>query len=400
MESLKELYRIGHGPSSSHTMGPVRAAEAFLKDNPNAQKYACELYGSLAATGKGHMTDKAIEDVFKASGKTAEVKWKPKVILPKHPNALKLIAFVDGKETASEVFYSVGGGRIIREHEDIESENIYPSDFLTMRSALLYCEEEGLGIWEIPIKVEGRSIVDYMDMVWKAMKDEIANGIEDDGVLPGGLKLKKKAGSYYIKSKSFAGTMGYNAELVSYALAASEQNAAGGVVVTAPTCGSCGVLPSVLHFLQKNYGFPDQKIRRALLTAGFFGNIIKENGSISGAEVGCQGEIGSACAMASAAATQLLGGSNSQIEYAAEMGLEHHLGLTCDPMLGLVQVPCIERNAMASMRAVNNAIYALMSDGHHIVSFDNAVEVMEETGKSLNADYKETADGGLARLPI
>ena len=400
MESLKELYRIGRGPSSSHTMGPVRAAEIFLGENQEAESFACELYGSLAATGKGHMTDKAIEDVFRAAGKQVSMTWSPKTILPKHPNALMFRSFSSGRELGHEVFYSVGGGRIVRENEDLEGNNIYPSDFLTMRSALLYCEEEGLGIWEIPVKVEGRSVVDCMETVWNAMKDEICRGIEEEGVLPGGLKLKRKASAYYMRSKSFSGNMGYNAELVSYALAASEQNAAGGVVVTAPTCGSCGVLPSVLYFLQKSYGFPDQKIYRALLTAGLFGNVIKENGSISGAEVGCQGEIGSACAMASAAATQLLGGSNFQIEYAAEMGLEHHLGLTCDPVLGLVQVPCIERNAMASMRAINNAVYALMSDGRHIVSFDNAVKVMKETGRSLNSDYRETSDGGLAKLPL
>ena len=402
MESLRELFRIGHGPSSSHTMGPCRAAEIFLKENEKTEFFSCELYGSLAATGKGHMTDKAIEKVFRDEKKKIKIFWKPQVVLPKHPNALKFSALdrENGRSTVEGIFYSVGGGRIVRDGEKIEEKSIYPDDFLRMTSTLLYCEEEGLGIWEIPIKVEGRAIIDYMQTVWQAMKDEIKAGLEDEGVLPGGLKLKKKASSFFTKSQSFTGDMSHNAQLISYALAASEQNAGGAVVVTAPTCGSCGVLPSVLYYLEQAYNFPLQKIIRALLTAGMFGNTIKENGSISGAEVGCQGEVGSACAMASAAATQLLGGSNTQIEYAAEMGLEHHLGLTCDPMLGLVQIPCIERNAMASMRAINNAIYALMGDGRHIVSFDDAVEVMEETGKSLSNKYKETADGGLAKLPI
>jgi len=229
------------------------------------------------------------------------------------------------------------------------------------------------------------------------MKEAIAEGLEQEGVLPGTLKVARKASTYYVKANNVGLVFGQIGLAFAYALAVSEQNASGGKVVTAPTCGSCGVLPAVLMFLQKQYNFSDKRILNALATAGLIGNLIKTNASISGAEVGCQGEIGTACAMAAGAAIQLLGGSPAQIEYAAEMGLEHHLGLTCDPIGGYVQIPCIERNAVAAARALECASYSMFSDGKHRIPFDTVVETMNITGRDLQASYRETSTGGLAK---
>ncbi len=267
-----------------------------------------------------------------------------------------------------------------------------------MRQILDYCAEEGMQIWEFALQFEDSEILTYMDEIWSVMNDAIERGVNAEGVLPGGLKLPRKASQFNSKAGEFTAAMGNPAFAISYALAVSEENAGGGKIVTAPTCGSCGVLPGVLYYLAKQYKFPKIRILRALLTAGIIGNVVKTNGSISGAEVGCQGEIGVACAMAGAAATQLLGGSIFQIEYAAEMGLEHHLGLTCDPMRGLVQIPCIERNALATMRSIDHCTYALLGDGRHKVSFDSVIDVMMETGQALPSLYRETSKGGLAKV--
>ena len=398
MESLRELYRYGHGPSSSHTMGPRKAAKDFLPQHEDAHHFECELFGSLAATGKGHMTDYAIQSVFR--DRPLQIIWSPDVIKKLHPNALELRAYdSENRLLASKVYYSVGGGKVLNEDNfNDRPVEVYPTLFSHMDKILKYCDKEGMNIWELAVKYEGPSILDYMDEIWTIMEDSVKRGLLAEGVLPGGLKFPRKASSYYTQAKDFAGPLGYTAKAMSYALAVSEENAAAGKIVTAPTCGSCGVLPGVLYYLQEVYKTPRVKILRALLTAGLVGNVIKTTGSISGAEVGCQGEIGSACAMASAAATYLLGGSNHQIEYAAEMGLEHHLGLTCDPVMGLVQIPCIERNALATMRALNHATYALLSDGRHRVSFDNVVSVMMETGEALPYIFKETSRGGLATV--
>ena len=398
MESLRELYRYGHGPSSSHTMGPRKAAKDFLRKHENEDHYECELFGSLAATGRGHMTDYAIQSVFE--NRPLEIIWSPDEIKKLHPNALEIRAYDRNNNlTASMVYYSVGGGKILNEENFHDRPvEVYPSLFSHMDKILKYCDKEGMNIWELAVKYEGPSILDYMDEIWTIMEEAVKRGLVAEGVLPGGLKFPRKASSYYTQAKDFAGPLGYTAKAMSYALAVSEENAAAGKIVTAPTCGSCGVLPGVLYYLQEVYKTPRIKILRALLTAGLVGNVIKTTGSISGAEVGCQGEIGSACAMASAAATYLLGGSNHQIEYAAEMGLEHHLGLTCDPVMGLVQIPCIERNALATTRALNHATYALLSDGRHRVSFDNVVSVMMETGEALPYIFKETSRGGLATV--
>lgn len=400
MESLRELYRIGYGPSSSHTMGPRAAALHFLQVYPDGLHYEADLYGSLAATGKGHLTDKALREVFSASQKEIEIIWYPEIEKPFHPNAL-ILRQLDQQNQAvfEQTYYSVGGGKILVEGEEAaHSSEVYPKEYSKMRQILEYCAEEGLQIWEFALQWEDPEILSYMEEVWTVMSEAVERGIDAEGVLPGGLKLPRKASGYNAKSSDFSNSMGNTALALSYALAVSEENAGGGKIVTAPTCGSCGVLPGVLYYLAKQYKLPKVRILRALLTAGIIGNIVKANGSISGAEVGCQGEIGVACAMAGAAATQLMGGSIFQIEYAAEMGLEHHLGLTCDPMRGLVQIPCIERNALATMRSLDHCTYALLGDGRHKVSFDNVIEVMLETGQALPSLYRETSKGGLAKV--
>ena len=400
MESLRELYRIGYGPSSSHTMGPRSAALHFLQAHPDGRMYVAQLFGSLAATGKGHLTDRALREVFNASDKEIEIVWYPEIEKPFHPNALTLSSLgSDNQATAEQTYYSVGGGKIIIEGEEEEQSSlVYPKEYSKMRQILEYCAEEGMQLWEFALQWEGQEILAYMEEVWTVMSEAVERGIDAEGVLPGGLKLPRKASSYNAKSSDFSGSLGNTALALSYALAVSEENAGGGKIVTAPTCGSCGVLPGVLYYLAKQYKLPKIRILRALLTAGLIGNVVKTNGSISGAEVGCQGEIGVACAMAGAAATHLMGGSIFQIEYAAEMGLEHHLGLTCDPMRGLVQIPCIERNALASMRSLDHCTYALLGDGRHKVSFDNVIEVMLETGQALPSLYRETSKGGLAKV--
>ena len=400
MESLKELYRYGNGPSSSHTMGPTKAANIFLGKYNNCFRYECELFGSLAATGKGHLTDYAIETVF--SGKKLSISWHPDIIKKIHPNALTFKAFNDADVMiAEETFYSVGGGKIVTEDNFTEKpKEVYPHLLGRMEKLLKYCDKEGLQFWEVAVKYEGAEIFDYMEKIWQVMEDAVHRGLLAEGVLAGGLKLARKASSFYRQATNFSGPLGYTSKAISYALAVAEENASGGIIVCAPTCGSCGVLPGVLYYLKDVYNIPTINILRALLTAGIVGNIVKTNGSISGAEVGCQGELGTACAMASAAATYLLGGSSHQIEYSAEMGLEHHLGLTCDPLMGLVQIPCIERNAMATMRALNHAAYAILSDGRHMIGFDNVVEVMMETGEALPYIFKETSTGGLAKTSL
>lgn len=393
MESIKEIFKIGSGPSSSHTMGPKKAAEIFLKRQPEAHRYEVTLFGSLAATGKGHLTDYAIEQVFKA--RQLKINWNPDVFLPRHSNALSFTAFNDmGIELESWTAYSVGGGAIIDDESQEETKSIY--ELTTLDQILESCEQNGQHLWEYVEQVEGKEIWDHLAKVWKVMRKAIDKGLDEEGALPGSLKLPRKASAYYTKAKNFSGRMERRSMIYAYALAVSEQNAAGGTIVTAPTCGASGVLPAVLKFIQKYYDASDKKILRALATAGLIGNLVKYNASISGAEVGCQGEVGTACAMASAAATQLFGGSIYQVEYSAEMGMEHHLGLTCDPIAGLVQIPCIERNAFAAARALNHNTYVLLSDGRHRITFDEVVKAMKQTGHDLPNIYKETSTGGLA----
>lgn len=397
MESIKGIYRIGNGPSSSHTMAPRKAALEFLERNPGATRYEVTLFGSLAATGKGHFTDKAILDVLEPEAPTL-IHWKPDIFLPFHPNGMQFDSYYGdaGKPRESWRIYSIGGGSLANEETAAEPPvAIYRMS--TIAEIQTWCEKTGCSYWEYVEQCEGPEIWDYLDRVWAVMQEGIRRGLETEGVLPGGLGVRRKAGDYYIRSQGYSEAMRSRGLVYAYALATSEENAAGGEIVTAPTCGSSGVMPAVLFHLQQTRDFIKPRMLRALATAGLFGNVVKHNASVSGAEVGCQGEVGVACAMAAAASCQLFGGTPAQIEYAAEMGLEHHLGLTCDPICGLVQIPCIERNAYAAARALDSNIYATYSDGKHRVSFDQVVEVMRQTGHDLPNLYKETAEGGLAK---
>ncbi len=397
MDTIKQIYRIGYGPSSSHTMGPRRAAEMFLlqvKGLP-VKELEVTLYGSLAATGKGHMTDQAILDVLTPIHSTV-ILWEPETELDFHSNGLLFRALDEEKKELKQfTVFSIGGGVLANDNFNEQiSNSVYKIQHINQLMPLL--QKNGLSYWEYVEKCEGPDIWDYLAEVWETMKEAIREGLDAEGILPGGLGLRRKASEYMIKAQSFSENIKARGKVYAYALAVSEQNAAGGRVVTAPTCGSCGVIPAVLYHLQQARGFSDNRILRALATAGLFGNIVRTNASISGAEVGCQGEVGVACAMASAAASQLHGGTLAQIEYAAEMGLEHHLGLTCDPVCGLVQIPCIERNAFAASRALDANVYATFTDGKHRVSFDRVVATMLQTGKDLPSLYKETSMGGLA----
>ncbi len=399
MKSVKYIYKIGKGPSSSHTMGPFKAVRHYVENHEETDRLHVTLYGSLAATGKGHLTDVAIMDAFENGNVTIE--WRPQENLQVHPNGMKVAAVnFDGDQYDRWTYYSVGGGDIICMEHPIEGDEIRVDyDMTTLTEVLDWCNRTGKNFWEYVEQVEEKSyrLWDYLAKVWKVMQEAVERGIEQEGALPGPLNIRRKALSYHVRAFGQGDTFKTRGLVFAYALAVSEENACGGTIVTAPTCGSCGVLPSVLYHMKTRYGFSDTRILRALATAGLVGNVAKFNASVSGAEVGCQGEVGVACAMAAAAVAQLMGGSPAQIEYAAEMGLEHHLGLTCDPIGGLVQIPCIERNAYAAARAMDAGIYALYTDGLHRVSFDKVVKVMKETGHDMTSLYKETSEGGLAK---
>ncbi len=378
-------------------MAPRKAAEKFLARHPEASRFEVTLYGSLAATGKGHMTDVAIESVLQPHA-PVEIVWQPKIFLPFHPNGMKFVSFdASGSKTDEWTVYSIGGGALAEENGENTTDGPEVYGMSRMTEILEWCENTGRSYWEYVEQCEGKEVWDYLSEVWDTMKKAVQRGLENEGVLPGPLNLRRKAFGYFIRATGYKHSLQSRALVFAYALAVSEENASGGVIVTAPTCGSCGVMPAVLYHLQKTREFSDMRILRALATAGLIGNIVKHNASISGAEVGCQGEVGVACAMASAAANQLFGGSPAQIEYAAEMGLEHHLGMTCDPVCGLVQIPCIERNAYAAARALDANLYSTFTDGTHRVSFDKVVEVMKQTGHDLPSLYKETGEGGLAK---
>ena len=398
MKTLKELFKIGKGPSSSHTMGPQKAAKIFLENNRGASSFEVTLYGSLAATGKGHMTDIAIIEVLEPIA-PVRIIWKPDVFLPFHPNGMKFRSFTNDEKPINEwTVYSMGGGAISEGKGDddmFNSPEVYEMNSMT--EIMKWCERTGRNYWEYVQLCEDSSLWDYLEVVWIKMKEAVERGLKREGRLPGPLNLPRKAPTYYVKASGYKQSLQTRGLVYAYALAVSEENASGGTIVTAPTCGACGVLPAVLYHISKSHEFTDKQILHALATAGLVGNIVKKNASISGADVGCQGEVGVACAMASAASCQLFGGSPSQIEYAAEMGLEHHLGMTCDPICGLVQIPCIERNAFAATRALDSNLYAAFSDGSHRVSFDRVVEVMKRTGHDIPSLYKETSEGGLAK---
>ena len=396
MKSIRELYRIGTGPSSSHTMGPRHASQIFADKNPTAARFEVTLYGSLAATGKGHLTDVAVMDTLSPVAPT-EIIWQPSVFLPFHPNGMKFVAFdAAGNEMDNWTVYSIGGGELAEEGaRGALSPDVY--NMSTMSDIQKWCEDTGKSYWEYVEECEGPEIWEYLAKVWNTMSSAVERGLDREGVLPGPLSLRRRAATYHVRASGYKSNLQSRGLVFAYALAVSEENASGGEIVTAPTCGSCGVVPAVLYHLKKSRDFSDARIYRALATAGLIGNVVKTNASIAGAEVGCQGEVGVACAMAAAAANQLFGGSPAQIEYAAEMGLEHHLGMTCDPVCGLVQIPCIERNAYAAARALDANLYSAFTDGGHRVSFDRVVEVMKQTGHDLPSIYKETGEGGLAR---
>ena len=396
MNSLRELYKIGKGPSSSHTMGPNNAARIFGERHPDAARFEVTLYGSLAATGKGHMTDVAILEALEPIG-PVKINWEASRVLDYHPNGMLFKAFgADDSLQEEWTVFSIGGGALSEGpgKEMSKSGEVY--DLNTLTDIIEWCDANGRSIWEYVEICEGPEIWDYLQEIWEAMKASVTRGLNNEGRLPGPLNLSRKASKYHVKALGYQPNLRSRGLVFAYALAVSEENASGGTIVTAPTCGSSGVIPGVLYHLSNGHAFSDTKILRALATAGIIGNVVKQNASISGAEVGCQGEVGVACAMASAAACQLFGGSPYQVEYAAEMGLEHHLGMTCDPVCGLVQIPCIERNAFAATRALDSNIFSTFSDGRHRISFDHVVEVMKQTGKDLPSLYKETSAGGLA----
>lgn len=408
MDSIKAIYKIGLGPSSSHTMGPNKAAKIFLENNADASSFRVTLYGSLAATGKGHMTDKAILQVL--GPERTEIVWRPNTVLDFHTNGMLYEALdASGSKLPSSdcnhikgewLVFSIGGGNLSDGKEEVRevSDDVYPLNTITEIQEHL--ENEGLSYWEYVEQCEGPEIWDYLAEVWDTMQNSIREGLERDDRLPGCLHLRSKAKQYYIRATGYKDSLKSRGLIGAYALAVSEQNARGETVVTAPTCGSCGVVPAVLYHQSVAHKFSDKDILKALATAGLFGNVIRTNASISGAEVGCQGEVGSACVMAAAAVNQLYGGTLQQIECAAEMAMEHNLGLTCDPVCGLVQIPCIERNPIAALRALDVSFYSLLGDGRHLVSFDHVVDTMKRTGKDLPSVYKETAEGGLASLKL
>ncbi len=398
MESLRELYRIGTGPSSSHTMGPEYASRLFKEAYPNAPGgYVVTLYGSLAKTGKGHLTDEIIKKVF-APSEISVVFMNGMDDFLKHPNTMVLEAFdAENGCIDSWTVYSVGGGKIkIEGKPEASAENIYPlSTFAEIKD---YCMDNDLRLSDYVHEIEGDEIFDYLAEVWDTMKSAIRRGLKAEGILAGGLNVSRKARVLFQQHHIDESDATRENRLVcAYAFAVSEENASGGKIVTAPTCGSCGVVPAVLYYEQQKRHFSDRQVLRALAAGGIVGNIIKTNASISGAECGCQAEIGSACSMAAAALGELFDMELDQIEYAAEVAMEHHLGLTCDPINGLVQIPCIERNAVAAMRAINALDLANFLTYSRKISFDVVVKTMYETGRDLFSKYRETAEGGLAK---
>lgn len=396
MKSLTELYRIGRGPSSSHTMAPERACKVFMAKHPEINEFKVILYGSLAKTGKGHGTDQVIKKTL-APLPCQVIFDFIKTDIP-HPNTMDIIGLKGGREIAKARVISIGGGSISFESENIiKTPDIYREHSFSDIAA--YCKAHSIRLWEYAAKRESSDFWEYIGKVWDVMKRSILRGLEDEGVLPGGLSVKKKAKSlFHSQHIDESAQTRENRMVCAFAFAVSEQNASGEEIVTAPTCGAAGVLPAVLYYQQQKNNYSDRQILQALATAGIIGNLIKTNASISGAECGCQAEIGSACAMAAAALGELFSLDIDKIEYAAEIAIEHHLGLTCDPICGLVQIPCIERNAVAAMRAINAVSLASFLWDSRKISFDNVVETMKETGRDLSASYKETSEAGLAKI--
>lgn len=398
MKSLVELYKIGRGPSSSHTMGPERACKEFIDQHEGIDSVKVVLFGSLAKTGEGHGTDRVIVKTFAPT--PCKVEFDTTTTDIPHPNTMDIYGYTDGKEVAKVRVMSVGGGSIMYENKIVaDTPNVYTlHKFADIGE---YCKSKSIRLWEYALENESPYFLDYMHKVWETMKEAIHRGIEDEGILPGGLNVKKKAKSLYNNQNIFESAETRENRIVcAFAFAVGEQNADGETVVTAPTCGAAGVVPAVLYYQQLKNGYSDRQIVNALITAGIVGNLIKTNASISGAECGCQAEVGSACSMASAALAELYGLDIDKIEYSAEIAMEHHLGLTCDPICGLVQIPCIERNAVAAMRAINAVSLANLLWDSRKISLDDVIRAMRETGQDLSSQYKETSEGGLAKIKL
>lgn len=395
MDTIKELYKIGNGPSSSHTMGPQIAAARFKNRNMDATKYVIELYGSLALTGKGHLTDKVI---FATLGKEkTEVKFIPELFYEYHPNGMKLYAYKENQVIDEELVFSVGGGSLkhLNEPRETTHKSYYKHKY--MNDILAYCEERKISLLDYILECEDADILEYAKNILVTMFDAVERGLEKTGSLPGPLKIQRRANSIY---KKYLESKDYNSLVFSATLAVSEENSSGGIIVTSPTCGASGVMPGVLYAYFKTEKCSMDELAKALLVGGLIGNLVKHNASISGAEVGCQGEVGTACSMTAAALAYLKGGTNKQIEYAAEIALEHHLGMTCDPVLGYVQIPCIERNALSARRAIDSCNFALLTDGEHYIKLDDVIVSLKETGKDLHSNYRETSLGGLAKIKL
>lgn len=395
MKTLRELYKIGNGPSSSHTMGPKRAAEWFKDKNPEANRFDIYLYGSLAFTGKGHLTDKIIKETLNPI--KTNIIFDTKFVCGKHPNTMDLIAYKDDQKISQARVYSVGGGAI-----EVEGQKraIVPDIYKLnhMQDIKEYCKEKDKDLVDYVVETEGEDIIEFLREIWHTMYNSVKTGIEKEGIIPGKLQLPREAKMIYENTAEDQNPILKRTRLLtSYAHAVSENNASGDIIVTAPTCGASGVLPAVLTYMYEQYNIKEEKIIKALAVAGVIGNLVKTNASISGAECGCQAEIGTACSMAAGATAYLMDLDLEKIDNAAEIAMEHHLGLTCDPIYGYVQIPCIERNAVAALRAVDAANMAKIATGKRFISFDLVVDTMYETGKDLNSHYRETSKGGLAK---
>lgn len=395
MQSLKELYKIGNGPSSSHTMGPKRAVEIFKNKYKDATKFKVILYGSLALTGKGHLTDYIIKKTLE--GYECEIIFDEKEKCDVHPNTFDIFAY-KGEELLNKWrVYSIGGGTFkVDGKEVVIAPQIYKEK--NWYEVQKYCKDNNIDLYEYVCQFEGNDIKEFLTEIWNTMKFTIKEGLSKTGTIPGKLKIQRRAKEIYEKKIDAENDSLKRTRLLSsYALATSEENSCGGIIVTAPTCGASGVLPAVLYYMKNEYNISDEKIVKSLAVAGVIGNIIKTNASISGAECGCQAEIGTACSMAAAACSYLLDLDIDRIENSAETAMEHHLGLTCDPVYGYVQIPCIERNAVAAMRAVDSSMLSIMLEQHTKISLDMVIETMYETGKDLQSHYRETSEGGLAK---
>ena len=395
MKSIKDIYKIGKGPSSSHTMGPAKAMSIYVSEHPEAESYKVVLFGSLADTGEGHGTDKAIR---MSTDKEVEIILNTADRELPHENTMDIYSIIGGEPCAKMRVMSVGGGDIEIEGREGEGvSHVYPQSSFTAIAE--FCKANEMRLSDYVFLREGEEIREFLFEVWRVMQNAIHEGLTTSGILPGGLEVERKAQQLYNKRHIDEREVTRENRIVcAYAYAVSEQNADNGTIVTAPTCGACAVLPSVLRYMQEKHRFSDEQIIRALAVAGLIGALTKTNASISGAECGCQAEIGTACSMASAALGELFEMGIDQIEYAAEIAFEHHLGLTCDPICGLVQIPCIERNAVAAMRAINAVNLANFLSGSRKISLDMVIKTMYETGKDLSHHYRETSTGGLAKL--